>query len=127
MTALMHKYWKIILALLAIFLSGKAIGYTVATMQHSSPTGPVYGVETTPAKLDWQEQTISGLESRLQLTPTQKDKLRPIVKETSDKVWSERPKRFWLHTCNLDHPAALKLYQKVGFVLYDEENFRREY
>lgn len=44
-----------------------------------------------------------------------------------DKVWSERPQRFWLHTCNLDHPAALGMYRKAGFVLYDEEHFRREF
>lgn len=44
-----------------------------------------------------------------------------------DKVWSDRPERFWLHTCNLDHPAALGMYQKAGFVLYDEESFRREF
>lgn len=44
-----------------------------------------------------------------------------------DKVWSEQPRRFWLHTCTLDHPAALGMYQKAGFLLYDEESFRREF
>lgn len=44
-----------------------------------------------------------------------------------DNVWSDNPQRFWLHTCNLDHPAALGMYQKAGFVLYDEEQFRREF
>lgn len=29
--------------------------------------------------------------------------------------------RLWLHTCDLDHPAALPLYQKAGFVIYRTE------
>src|SRR5271170_4075849 len=32
-----------------------------------------------------------------------------------DKAWSYRPTRFWVHTCNLDHPAALATYVKAGF------------
>ena len=42
------------------------------------------------------------------------------------KVWQSQPKRFWLHTCTLDHPAALKTYQQAGFRLYDERQIRRE-
>ena len=34
--------------------------------------------------------------------------------------WSHRPQRLWLHTCDLDHPAALPNYLKAGFVRYDE-------
>lgn len=30
-------------------------------------------------------------------------------------------RRLWLHTCDLDHPAALPLYQKAGFVVYKKE------
>ena len=44
-----------------------------------------------------------------------------------NKVWSYSPKRFWLHTCTLDHPAALPLYQKAGFVLFKQEEIRREW
>ncbi|WP_456269188.1 GNAT family N-acetyltransferase [Kushneria sp. AK178] len=29
--------------------------------------------------------------------------------------------RVWLHTCSLDHPAALDNYQKRGFTIFDEE------
>ena len=28
--------------------------------------------------------------------------------------------RLWVHTCTLDHPAALPLYRKMGFLPYDE-------
>jgi GNAT superfamily N-acetyltransferase len=43
-----------------------------------------------------------------------------------DKAWSYGPKRFWLHTCTLDHAAALPNYVKAGFVLFKEEAIRRE-
>ena len=45
---------------------------------------------------------------------------------TIDKVWSYGPKRFWLHTCTLDHPAAVPTYNKAGFVQFREEKIRRE-
>ena len=37
-----------------------------------------------------------------------------------DKAWSYGPKRVWLHTCELDHEAALPLYLKAGFEIFDE-------
>jgi GNAT superfamily N-acetyltransferase len=43
-----------------------------------------------------------------------------------DKAWSYEPKRFWLHTCTLDHPAALPNYTKAGFAMYKQETIRRE-
>ena len=43
-----------------------------------------------------------------------------------DKAWSYQPKRFWLHTCTLDHPVSLSNYQKRGFALYRQETIRRE-
>jgi len=38
-----------------------------------------------------------------------------------DKAWSYSPRRFWLHTCTKDHPAALPNYLKAGFAIYKEE------
>ena len=52
---------------------------------------------------------------------------RWFLQWTIDKAWSYNPKRFWLHTCTLDHPAALPNYIKAGFMLYREEKFHREY
>lgn len=37
-----------------------------------------------------------------------------------DTAWSHGPDRVWVHTCDLDHPAALPTYLKAGFVVYDE-------
>lgn len=45
---------------------------------------------------------------------------------TIDQAWSYEPKRFWLHTCTLDHPAALPNYLNSGFVQYKQEAIRRE-
>jgi GNAT superfamily N-acetyltransferase len=33
--------------------------------------------------------------------------------------------RVWVHTCTLDHPAALPLYLAAGFVQFDEERHRQ--
>ena len=35
-------------------------------------------------------------------------------------AWSHSPDRVWVHTCDLDHPAALPNYLKAGFRIYDE-------
>lgn len=37
----------------------------------------------------------------------------------ADLVWARRPRRFWVHTCSLDSPAALPAYQKAGFTLFN--------
>ncbi len=33
-------------------------------------------------------------------------------------AWSHDPRRLWVHTCTLDHPAALPFYVRCGFVPY---------
>ncbi|MBY0421031.1 MAG: GNAT family N-acetyltransferase [Parvularculaceae bacterium] len=38
-----------------------------------------------------------------------------------DVVWAAAPSRVALETCTLDHPAALPLYQKMGFSAYDQK------
>ena len=39
-----------------------------------------------------------------------------------DLAWEEAPtSRLWVHTINLDHPRALMIYQRMGFVAYDEK------
>jgi GNAT superfamily N-acetyltransferase len=46
---------------------------------------------------------------------------RYFLQWTIDKAWSYGPRRFWLHTCTNDHPAALPNYLKAGFTVYKEE------
>ena len=38
-------------------------------------------------------------------------------------AWAMRPTRVWLHTCTLDHPAALPNYEKRGFRAYKTEEY----
>jgi GNAT superfamily N-acetyltransferase len=38
-----------------------------------------------------------------------------------ERAWSYAPRRVWVHTCDLDHEAALPLYAKAGFRVYDEK------
>ncbi|WOI54663.1 GNAT family N-acetyltransferase [Parvularcula sp. LCG005] len=35
-------------------------------------------------------------------------------------AWASGPKRVQIETCTLDNPAALRLYQKMGFSVYDQ-------
>jgi GNAT superfamily N-acetyltransferase len=46
---------------------------------------------------------------------------RYFLQWTIDKAWAYKPRRFWLHTCTKDHPAALPNYLKAGFAIYKEE------
>ena len=43
-----------------------------------------------------------------------------------DYAWSRGCRRLWLHTCDLDHPAALPNYQRAGFEIYDREWAERD-
>jgi GNAT superfamily N-acetyltransferase len=38
-----------------------------------------------------------------------------------ERAWAMDARRVWVHTCTLDHPAALRNYQARGFRLYDEK------
>jgi GNAT superfamily N-acetyltransferase len=38
-----------------------------------------------------------------------------------DDAWQRGARRLWVHTCTLDHPRALRLYQRTGFVPYKQE------
>ena len=41
-------------------------------------------------------------------------------------AWRSRPRRLWLHTCDLDHPRALDFYQQQGFRIYDRRVTRAD-
>lgn len=45
---------------------------------------------------------------------------RWLMEETLRIAWARGPRRLWVHTCTLDHPAALAFYVRSGF-----EPFRR--
>jgi GNAT superfamily N-acetyltransferase len=40
---------------------------------------------------------------------------RWLMNRAQEIAWSHPIQRLWLHTCTLDHPAALAFYQRSGF------------
>jgi GNAT superfamily N-acetyltransferase len=43
---------------------------------------------------------------------------RWLMNHAIERAWSQPINRFWVHTCTLDHPAALAFYQRSGFRAY---------
>ena len=46
-----------------------------------------------------------------------------LLNWATDTALDKNTKRVWLHTCTLDHPRALPLYQKTGFKVYKTEDY----
>ncbi len=44
-----------------------------------------------------------------------------LLTEAIRRAWATGAKRVWVHTCSLDHPAALTNYKARGFSLYKQE------
>lgn len=44
-----------------------------------------------------------------------------LLDQAVDLAWlgPPVPRRVWVNTCDMDHPKALSLYQRAGFVAYD--------
>src|SRR5262249_2385598 len=101
-----------------------------ATIQH--PLNEVYvlhvdGVPAGFAELDVRKEVeIELVQFGLMSELLGKGLGKYFLQWTIDKAWSYRPRRFWLHTCTLDHPAALPNYLKAGFAVYKEEMMKRE-
>ena len=47
-----------------------------------------------------------------------------LLTSALEEAWRTEPNRVWLHTCTLDHPAALRNYQARGMTIYKVENTR---
>lgn len=43
---------------------------------------------------------------------------RFLMQEALRLAWRHAPRRFWVHTCTLDHPGALPFYIRSGFRPY---------
>jgi len=49
-------------------------------------------------------------------------KLGPYLLDWAIRTaWARGPRRVWVHTCTLDHPGALAMYERAGFVVFDRE------
>jgi GNAT superfamily N-acetyltransferase len=49
-----------------------------------------------------------------------------LLNAAVEQAWSRPLERFWVHTCTFDHPRALPLYQRAGFVVYARRAFTFE-
>jgi GNAT superfamily N-acetyltransferase len=43
---------------------------------------------------------------------------RALMDAATEMAWAKPIKRFWVHTCTLDHPGALAFYLRSGFKPY---------
>jgi GNAT superfamily N-acetyltransferase len=41
-----------------------------------------------------------------------------LLQAAVESAWQRNPRRIWVHTCTYDHPRALGVYQRAGFVVY---------
>lgn len=44
-----------------------------------------------------------------------------LLTRTIEQAWAMGAKRVWVHTCSLDHPAALANYKSRGMTVFKEE------
>src|SRR5688572_20345214 len=49
-----------------------------------------------------------------------------FLQRALDVAWRDDTSRVWVHTCSLDHPRALLVYQRLGFIAYDERSSDRK-
>jgi GNAT superfamily N-acetyltransferase len=49
-----------------------------------------------------------------------------LLTRAIERAWEIGARRFWLHTCTLDHPHALAAYQARGLRVYKEETEEKE-
>ena len=46
-----------------------------------------------------------------------------LLTVAAETAWRMTSHRVWLHTCSLDHPAALPNYMNRGFTLFKTEEY----
>jgi len=44
-----------------------------------------------------------------------------LLTRAIEEAWKLNPRRVWVHTCNLDHNAALENYKARGMIVYKTE------
>jgi Spy/CpxP family protein refolding chaperone len=86
----MEKSWKIILAFAGVFLAGAVCGGLV--MQRAGNIFRPAG-RFAPAEGFWP-QMLQRLAARLDLTPEQREKIRPILRRTQEEVQTLRRAQF---------------------------------
>lgn len=89
-------------------------------------------VEVYTLSLDGQDEALLELDFRIKgqcelaffgLTPMLigSGAGRFLMNRAIERAWRRPIRRFWVHTCTLDHPAALDFYRRSGFQPYRRE------
>lgn len=46
---------------------------------------------------------------------------RYLMNAAIERAWSKPIRRFWMHTCTLDHPGAVAFYRRSGFIPFRQQ------
>jgi GNAT superfamily N-acetyltransferase len=79
------------------------------------------GLPTGYFELEWQSGDVEVAYFGLLPRWTGQGLGGHLLTAAAERAWQWGARRVWLHTCSLDHPAALAHYQARGFRLYREE------
>lgn len=97
---------------LAATLNASTTAVHVATRRDGTPIGLIELDFATPAAC---EITYFGLAPGM----TGHGHGHWLMEHALRLAWRDGIERVWLHTCDLDHPAALRFYQGAGFVPFE--------
>ena len=120
-----ENFWK----LMKRYSFGEAEGLIEAVPAETLPEKAKRKVDYARARLltgsarsKRSMETATQLYEGLVASETDEDSLgKYFLHCVLDKAWAHAPGRVWLHTCELDHPAALPTYLQAGFVVFDEQ------
>ena len=91
----LRQSWKIVAALLLIFLGGQVFGYVLGARNAQGKAGP------SPSEIaaqSWSEKALVALQNDLELTDEQMAAARPILETAGDKIVKERKRAlFQIH------------------------------
>ena len=73
------------------------------------------------AEIDWRRKPVADFKFFGLVPEAQGAGLgRWFLRQVLDLVWTQSPERVVIETCSMDAPAALRLYQRAGFSVYDQ-------
>jgi GNAT superfamily N-acetyltransferase len=103
-------------------LSDEALG---AIIEHADVAVHVLYADGVPAgyvELDARDRDATEIAYLGMMPEFIGQKLGPYLLDWGiRKAWSGGTSRLWVHTCTLDHPSALGLYQRAGFRPFKRE------
>ena len=85
---MMNRPWKIIVVLVGIFIAGGVTGAFIALAVDKSGSGRRYAPD------QWVPARLRHMTERLELTPAQVDRIRPIMKREGEELSRLREQGF---------------------------------